>query len=519
MLAGFYLLRGALRAASFRSSPPIRGASAATSSSTAAAGAAVRWRWSRCSCTSRCRSATRRSTTRSAHVRARRELQPDEWFETPKPMLVDAAAPGGADGSRMVRRGRARRRSERVEPIAVIADPHYPRHRLPPRRRLRRRRRVPHACRHRRIDAGLQRELRARCRRCSTTSSRAASGWSSLLGDLTDDGQAATMRAASRCSTATASGTACASSRPRATTTSTPSTAATRASASSTPTAATRSSPAIRPRPPARSVGARRHPRDVLRRLRGRARRDGGLRLLPPPGAPALGEPVRRRRRARRPQLRDPLGRRRHGAADDRRLLPRRAGRAASGSCRSTPTSSSRGTATSIRPPRPATSTAPTPAGTRWCGCKPFLLDWMADVAARARAGGKRLLAFSHYPCLDLLGATQPTRSRSSARPASCAGRRRRRPPARWRATGIGVHFSGHLHVNDTTLWRDGARQPRQRRGPLDRRLPAGLQDRHLRERGAPRPKRRARRGARPRPRLRRLPRARSTAPAAGTPR
>ena len=25
-------------------------------------------------------------------------------------------------------------------------------------------------------------------------------------------------------------------------------------------------------------------------------------------------------------------------------------------------------------------------------------------------------------------------------------------------ATGIGVHFSGHLHVNDTTLWRDGAR-------------------------------------------------------------
>ena len=36
---------------------------------------------------------------------------------------------------------------------------------------------------------------------------------------------------------------------------------------------------------------------------------------------------------------------------------------------------------------------------------KPFVLDWMAEVAARARAGApKRLLAFSHYPALDPLG-------------------------------------------------------------------------------------------------------------------
>ncbi len=89
---------------------------------------------------------------------------------------------------------------------------------------------------------------------------------------------------------------------------------------------------------------------------------------------------------------------------------------------------------------------------------KPFLLDWMADVAARARAGGKRLLAFSHYPCLDLLGATHADEVALFGE----TGLVRRTPTAATAravaATGIGVHFSGHLHVNDTTIWRDGAR-------------------------------------------------------------
>ena len=88
---------------------------------------------------------------------------------------------------------------------------------------------------------------------------------------------------------------------------------------------------------------------------------------------------------------------------------------------------------------------------------KPFVLDWMADVARRARAGGKRLLAFSHYPPLNLLGPALAEERRLFGE----TGFVRRAPTEAVAravaATGIGVHFSGHLHVNDTTLWRDGA--------------------------------------------------------------
>lgn len=88
---------------------------------------------------------------------------------------------------------------------------------------------------------------------------------------------------------------------------------------------------------------------------------------------------------------------------------------------------------------------------------KPFLLAWMADVAGRARTGGKRLLAFSHYPALDTLGASHA----DEVALFGATGLARRAPTAATAravaATGIGVHFSGHLHVNDTTLWRDGA--------------------------------------------------------------
>jgi 3',5'-cyclic AMP phosphodiesterase CpdA len=89
---------------------------------------------------------------------------------------------------------------------------------------------------------------------------------------------------------------------------------------------------------------------------------------------------------------------------------------------------------------------------------KPFLLAWMADVSARARAEGKRLLTFSHYPCLDLLGATHADEVSLFGE----TGLVRRAPTAATAravaATGVGVHFSGHLHVNDTTLWQDGGR-------------------------------------------------------------
>ncbi len=85
---------------------------------------------------------------------------------------------------------------------------------------------------------------------------------------------------------------------------------------------------------------------------------------------------------------------------------------------------------------------------------RPYLLPWMRDVAARAAAGGKALVAFSHYPALDPLGGTCAA-ERALFGPSGLA----RRDPgpevaAAFAATGVRVHLSGHLHVNDTALHR-----------------------------------------------------------------
>lgn len=87
---------------------------------------------------------------------------------------------------------------------------------------------------------------------------------------------------------------------------------------------------------------------------------------------------------------------------------------------------------------------------------KRFILDWMADVARRARQQNKRLLAFSHYPMLDTLNGTAPAETKLLNK----TGFSRRTPSAEVAkaaaATGIGVHFSGHLHLNDTAIARFG---------------------------------------------------------------
>lgn len=81
---------------------------------------------------------------------------------------------------------------------------------------------------------------------------------------------------------------------------------------------------------------------------------------------------------------------------------------------------------------------------------KRFVLDWMADVARRADAEGKHLLAFSHYPAIDPLDDTVAD-ERAVLGDTSLS----LRIPEPDVATalieaGIKVHFSGHLHVNDT---------------------------------------------------------------------
>jgi 3',5'-cyclic AMP phosphodiesterase CpdA len=82
---------------------------------------------------------------------------------------------------------------------------------------------------------------------------------------------------------------------------------------------------------------------------------------------------------------------------------------------------------------------------------KPFLLPWIADVVARANAGGKTLVTVSHYPLLDafqdtagseraLFGDTSIVRRTPTAAVAKALA-----------ATGLRWHAGGHMHVHATT--------------------------------------------------------------------
>lgn len=100
------------------------------------------------------------------------------------------------------------------------------------------------------------------------------------------------------------------------------------------------------------------------------------------------------------------------------------------------------------------------PSNAGWAGvarARPYLFAWMADVAARAKAAGKVLLAFSHYPALDALAGASgeecalfPTSPLARRAPTDADKRH-------FAATGVRLHLSGHLHVNDTGIFRDGA--------------------------------------------------------------
>ncbi|WP_054006579.1 metallophosphoesterase family protein [Cypionkella psychrotolerans] len=87
---------------------------------------------------------------------------------------------------------------------------------------------------------------------------------------------------------------------------------------------------------------------------------------------------------------------------------------------------------------------------------KPFLLDWIGDVTARANALGKVLVSVSHYPVLDpfqdaagseraLFGETAIVRRTPGPQVAQALI-----------ATGLRWHIGGHMHVNATTRTEGG---------------------------------------------------------------
>jgi len=89
---------------------------------------------------------------------------------------------------------------------------------------------------------------------------------------------------------------------------------------------------------------------------------------------------------------------------------------------------------------------------------KKHLLDWIKTVNARAKAQGKRLIAFSHYPTMDFYanqtdamkavfksGAFQVARVPELATTTALA------------ATGLQLHLGGHMHFNGTNDYKDAS--------------------------------------------------------------
>ncbi|MTV39205.1 metallophosphoesterase [Duganella radicis] len=85
-------------------------------------------------------------------------------------------------------------------------------------------------------------------------------------------------------------------------------------------------------------------------------------------------------------------------------------------------------------------------------------IAWIKSVAARAKAQGKQLMSFSHYPTMDFYanqtdamkavfkpGAFQVSRMPAAATTAALA------------ATGLPLHVGGHMHFNGTNDYKDSA--------------------------------------------------------------
>lgn len=79
---------------------------------------------------------------------------------------------------------------------------------------------------------------------------------------------------------------------------------------------------------------------------------------------------------------------------------------------------------------------------------RPYLIDWIRDVCARAKQYGKTVMAFSHYPVTDAF-ADQDNNAFTLFGDHEML-RRKPGPEASdaLLSTGLHLHFSGHLHVN-----------------------------------------------------------------------
>ncbi|WP_454687647.1 metallophosphoesterase family protein [Agrobacterium leguminum] len=88
--------------------------------------------------------------------------------------------------------------------------------------------------------------------------------------------------------------------------------------------------------------------------------------------------------------------------------------------------------------------------------CKPFLIEWIADVRRRAELHGKTLLGFSHYPALDPFDGASGAEGALFGETNVVRRTPRKAVEDALLQAGLAVHFSGHLHVEGVTRRGEG---------------------------------------------------------------
>jgi 3',5'-cyclic AMP phosphodiesterase CpdA len=89
---------------------------------------------------------------------------------------------------------------------------------------------------------------------------------------------------------------------------------------------------------------------------------------------------------------------------------------------------------------------------------KKHQMEWIKSVAARAKAQGKQLTAFSHYPTMDFY-ANQTDAMKAVFKPGAFQTARvpELATTSALAATGLQLHIGGHMHFNGTNDYRDAA--------------------------------------------------------------
>ena len=91
---------------------------------------------------------------------------------------------------------------------------------------------------------------------------------------------------------------------------------------------------------------------------------------------------------------------------------------------------------------------------------KKYLLDWIAKVVQQANLRGKKLVSFSHFPMVDFYDQQAPKLAALFGKKAFQAQRLPRLTTSdRLAQTGLMLHVSGHMHMNDTGIYRSATGQ------------------------------------------------------------